>query len=374
MGNTSFREATEKFNKLLEEVRLSSEKLEADNDNKERWKCSVCGQVCANLAVHVGRNHADQDFSCSQCDTVVGSEYLLKLHEKTHQTEAKPCHLCGKIVKDMRNHMIQKHEEESKSKIKCPQCPKVYVKNAEFQRHFNSAHLGIKANCPICNKELLPNKITSHIRMVHEKVKNHFCSSCGKGFYDKRDMELHIQRIHLGTKELCIECGKELSAGQLKNHIKKCHSGENLKVICPVCGKKVGYLDEHMRSVHKKEKNHQCPLCPLKCYKRNTLKRHLEWHEKGKLTVNGTPKKPRILKRDKEQPEEPAPPHQAVDTPPQLAPLQPPPPPSSLPEHLSAATAAAAPAFHQSTAASGGFPDPTSLMSNLASFYRGHSM
>jgi len=32
------------------------------------------------------------------------------------------------------------------------------------------------------------------------------------------------------VQELCIECGKELSAGQLKNHIKKCHSGENLKV------------------------------------------------------------------------------------------------------------------------------------------------
>jgi hypothetical protein len=25
-----------------------------------RWKCSLCGEICANLAVHVGRNHADQ--------------------------------------------------------------------------------------------------------------------------------------------------------------------------------------------------------------------------------------------------------------------------------------------------------------------------
>ena len=54
-----------------------------------------------------------------------------------------------------------------------------------------------------------------------------------------------------------------------------------------------------IKTTFDQEKNHQCPLCPLKCYKRNTLKRHLEWHEKGKLTVNGTPKKPRILKRDK---------------------------------------------------------------------------
>ena len=110
----------------------------------------------------------------------------------------------------------------------------------------------------------------------------------------------NIYYIHLCLKELCIECGKELSAGQLKNHIKRNHSGEAFKVICPVCGKKVGYLDEHMRSVHKKEKNFKCPHCPLEVYKKNTLKRHLVWHEKKKLTVNGILKKPRILKISKD--------------------------------------------------------------------------
>jgi uncharacterized C2H2 Zn-finger protein len=45
----------------------------------------------------------------------------------------------------MKNHMVQIHDEgDSKSRFKCPQCPKIYVKNAEYQRHFNSAHLGIK--------------------------------------------------------------------------------------------------------------------------------------------------------------------------------------------------------------------------------------
>ena len=43
-----------------------------------RWKCSLCGEICANLAVHVGRNHADQTFQCGQCEVHVGSEYLLK--------------------------------------------------------------------------------------------------------------------------------------------------------------------------------------------------------------------------------------------------------------------------------------------------------
>jgi len=286
--------ANEKFSSLLTQVQEGSERL-ADENEKERWKCCLCGEVVTHLAIHVGQKHAHPHFPCSQCDVKFGSEYLLAHHQRSHTNNVEEC------GKDMTNlYQDSKQSNTNVTPIKCTQCDKYYSKNTEFQRHFNSAHLGIKANCPICHKELLPNKITSHIRMVHEKVKNHYCNECGKGFYDKRDMQLHIKRIHLHTKELCGECGKELSAGQLKNHIKKCHSGETFKVICPVCGKKVGYLDEHMRSVHKKEKNHQCPLCPLKVYKKNTLKRHLAWHEKGKLTVNGTPKKPRILKRDKD--------------------------------------------------------------------------
>ncbi len=41
----------------------------------------------------------DQVFQCGQCEVSVGSEYLLKVHEKTHVTEATPCNLCGKVVK-----------------------------------------------------------------------------------------------------------------------------------------------------------------------------------------------------------------------------------------------------------------------------------
>jgi hypothetical protein len=40
-----------------------------------------------------------QVFQCGQCEVSVGSEYLLKVHEKTHVTEATPCNLCGKVVK-----------------------------------------------------------------------------------------------------------------------------------------------------------------------------------------------------------------------------------------------------------------------------------
>ena len=223
--------ANTRFINLFDEIKQGSKLISEENDT-EKWKCCKCEETVSNLAVHVGESHGHPDFKCPKCDYVCGSEYLLKNHENTHLAEGGDCIKCGKTVENLGEHINEDHNTNiSNQSIQCSQCDKVYTKNAEYQRHFNSAHLGIKAKCPICHKELLPTKITSHIRMVHEKVKNHWCKECGKGFYDKRDMDLHVQRIHLHTKELCIECGKELSAGQLKNHIKKCHSGEAFKVF-----------------------------------------------------------------------------------------------------------------------------------------------
>ena len=48
-----WREATEKFNKLLEEVRLSSEKLEADNDNKERSAMFYLKSLSHSLSIYL---------------------------------------------------------------------------------------------------------------------------------------------------------------------------------------------------------------------------------------------------------------------------------------------------------------------------------
>ena len=291
--------ANDKFNALMEDVKSKSEKTMVNG--KERYQCSLCGEICAQLTIHVGRNHAEQNFKCSQCPVAVGSANLLKLHEKVHLSKPVPCKICGKHVKDINNHMLQKHEATKYGNIKCTECPKVFVKNGEFRRHFNNVHLQLKEPCPICQKEMLPNKINSHVKMVHQKLKNHFCPSCGKGFFDRRDMERHVSRIHLEEKELCVECGKELSAGQLKKHIANCHSEVDNRVVCPECGKKVGSLLEHVNSVHKKLRNYQCPICPLRCYKKNTLNRHLEWHEKGQCTVDGKQKKTRMRKEMKEE-------------------------------------------------------------------------
>ena len=153
--------ANEKFNALMEEVKSKSEKTVING--KERYHCGLCDEVCAQLPIHVGRNHAELNFKCSQCPVAVGSGNLLRLHEKVHLSKPITCKICGKEVKDIKNHMLQKHDATKYGKIKCTECPKVFVKNAEFLRHFNNVHLGLKEPCPICSKEMLPNKINSHV-------------------------------------------------------------------------------------------------------------------------------------------------------------------------------------------------------------------
>lgn len=72
--------ANEKFSALMEEVKSKSEKTVIDG--KERFHCGLCDEICAQLPIHVGRNHAELNFKCSQCPMAVGSANLLRLHEK----------------------------------------------------------------------------------------------------------------------------------------------------------------------------------------------------------------------------------------------------------------------------------------------------
>ena len=173
--NFDLQAANKKFFKRYEEVKEGSLKEVDALNQHEKWKCCLCEEVVMNIGVHVGKSHGYPDFICPKCDFVCGSEYLLKQHEKAHcdllNKKSGNCTKCDTFVENLSEHMKQEHKIiKNNPTIKCPQCDKVYNKNAEFQRHFNSVHLGMKANCPICQKELLPTKITSHIRMVHEKV------------------------------------------------------------------------------------------------------------------------------------------------------------------------------------------------------------
>ena len=104
-------------------------------------------------------------YFCDHCDKVFLREYGLSIHKRNfHSTVPKSleCSYCGK---DFKNAKFLKHHEDKhksgfieESQNVCPHCAKEFSKSVNLDRH---------------------------IKITHQKVKNHECHDCGKKFVDR---------------------------------------------------------------------------------------------------------------------------------------------------------------------------------------------
>ena len=132
-----------------------------------------------------------------------------------------------------------------------------------------------------------------HLRKFHESHQLQSCSvtcdQCGKGFWDKGKLSVHIMRVHSDRSKrdfLCMDCGKVLSSkANLDNHILRMHSEK--KVSCQECEREFRHpndLIRHIGQVHTaRERTEQCPQCDKMFYSFNALQSHVRSvHEKLK--------------------------------------------------------------------------------------------
>ena len=162
----------------------------------------------------------------------------------------------------MKNHIINVHEKPPKE-FKCEHC------SLEFRQ------LSV---------------LKTHIKAIHEKVKNFHCTQCGKSFSYKKSLEFHEQ-THLDISEQtlfkCEICGKDyLWESYLKKHIKVVHRKEKAH-SCPQCDYKSGDLSvmkTHISTVHEKQTPFECDICHRKFGRKNKLYRHKKTVHKSLTT------------------------------------------------------------------------------------------
>ena len=194
---------------------------ETVHQNKKEL-CIECGEYFKNLKYHRETVHEGIRYKCESCDKEYRTEKMLRQHVETvHEKRRSICEICAVEVIDLRNHMKLNHEGPVEKTEPCPDenCRRKFRTSQEAKKHYKSYHLEIKEMCPECGGWF--KALYQHTLAVHKNLKKHVCGDCGKGFTKKHDLSMHKNRVHLGIKYVCPQCGKHVS--KLRDHIKMVH-------------------------------------------------------------------------------------------------------------------------------------------------------
>ena len=164
--------------------------------------------------------------------------------------------LALKIFKEHSDFLQELKEHEQKDhEWKCDWCKRQYVSIGELKEHLKKEH-GIRNFCLECGKGF----DTKEELFEHEYC--YMCEQCDNGYDSIEELEDHIKMEHIknGTRNICLECGKEFknkeelfeheycyiceqcdngydSKEELEDHIKMKHIENGTRNICLECGK-----------------------------------------------------------------------------------------------------------------------------------------
>ena len=195
--------------------------------------CNLCGSSVRNMHYHkqtCNKNNTYENM-CKICEKGFSCKVALETHMETIHggNTTTTCELCGKEVKNMKSHLKHKHADNM-TKISCeqPDCQALFKSKTAAVKHLKGVHLGEKQQCHICHEWL--KNLPSHLQVTHQQGKKHICDDCGKIFFKACDLQVHVDRVHLGTSKRfsCPECGK--SVVKIKEHIKSVHGTDVMEI------------------------------------------------------------------------------------------------------------------------------------------------
>lgn len=95
--------------------------------------------------------------------------------------------------------------------------------------------------CPCGEEFRLHSQLVDHTKKVHQNIRDHICHDCGKSFFSKRELDLHIKRVHmkgLGEGVFCEICGNQYSSKSSLRAHRKYHQEPQYVCAFPGCDKK----------------------------------------------------------------------------------------------------------------------------------------
>ncbi|KAH8304054.1 hypothetical protein KR018_012482, partial [Drosophila ironensis] len=183
------------------------------------------------LTIHLKKVHNQTrvsaprgDMPCSECGMVFRCPVALKKHMYKHTGEELPypCNICGKgfhINSALKNHLLR---HAGIKNYVCPHCGVGKTTRQEWSKHILTHTQEKQFKCHICEHATHTKRaLDSHVKIVHEKVRNYACQYCGKTFGKSHACKIH-EMTHTGEKRCeCKVCGKKfLYTESLTKHLK----------------------------------------------------------------------------------------------------------------------------------------------------------
>ncbi|CAH2089995.1 unnamed protein product [Euphydryas editha] len=188
----------------------------------------------------------------------------IKKRKKSKNSQSCPCRVCGHQCPNPSTLLIHMRIHTNERPYTCLSCDKKYKDSGSLKRHTERNHL------------------------KDGRERKFICEICGKGFFSKNDIKIHM-RVHTGdTPYACAECPARFTQiNSLQRHQVR-HTGER-PYPCALCHKRFFSKEELKKHYvsHTNTKKYTCPTCNTLFKYKNNLRKHIKIHsEMDKFICN----------------------------------------------------------------------------------------